>query len=87
MEATSVDILEATIPKMKVNELKVELKSRRLLHIGKKVELRDLLIHAIKEKVHIGGVVENTQNKDGIPKDGKPKDERHNKNTNQLSEK
>ena len=72
---------------MKVKELKGRIKSRRILQIGNKAELQDLLIHAIKEKVPIGGVVKNTKNKDGIPKDGKHKDARHNKNTSQLSEK
>ena len=41
MEATSVDLSEATIKKMKAKELKGELKSRRPLNIGKKVELQD----------------------------------------------
>ena len=59
MEATSVDLSEATIKKMKVKELKGRIKSRRILQIGNKVELQDLLIHAIKEKVPIGGVVKN----------------------------
>ena len=39
LEATSVDILEATIKKMKVKDLKREIKSHRLLQIGKKAEL------------------------------------------------
>ena len=85
-EATPVDLSEATIKNMKVKELKGELKSHRLSQIGKKVELQDLLIHAIKDKVPIGGVVKNTKNTDGITKDGRPKDVRHKKNTNQLSE-
>ena len=50
VEAESVDILEATIKNMKVKDLKGELKSRRLLHIGRKSELQDQLIHAIKDK-------------------------------------
>ena len=58
-----------------------------LLHIGKKAGLQDRLIHAIKDKVPIAGVSENTKNKYGIPKDGRPKHERPKKNTNQLSEK
>ena len=61
VEATSVDISEATIKKMKVKELKGNLKSRRILQIGKKAELQDLLIHAMKYKVSIGGVVYNTK--------------------------
>ena len=59
MEATSVDFLEATIKKMKVKDLKGGLKSRRLLQIGRKAELQDRLIHAIKDKVPIAGLVEN----------------------------
>ena len=46
------------------------------------MELQDRLIHAIKDKAPIGGVVDNIKNKDGRPKYGIP-----NKNTNQLSEK
>ena len=57
VEATSVDLSEATINKMKVKDLKGGLKSCRLLHIGRKAELQDQLIHAIKDKVSIGGVV------------------------------
>ena len=41
MEATSVDPSEATIKKMKMNNLNEELKSCRLLQIGKKLELQD----------------------------------------------
>ena len=40
------------------------------------------MIHAIKDKFPIAGVLDNTKNKDGRPKDARPK-----KNTNQLSEK
>ena len=87
VEAASVDISEATINNMKVNGLKGGIKSRRLLHIGSKTELQDRLIRAIKYKVPISGVVENTKNKYGRPKDGIPKDARPKKNTNQLSEK
>ena len=76
MEATSVDILEATIKKTKVKDLKGGLNYRRLLNIGRKAELQDLLIHGIKDKVPIAGVVENTKNKYGRPKDGRPKDVR-----------
>ena len=36
VEAASVDISEATIKNMKVKDLKGVLKSRRLLHIGRK---------------------------------------------------
>ena len=82
---------------MKVKYLKGGLKSRRLLQIGRKAGLQDQLIHAIKDKVPIAGVVDNTKNKygrpkDGTPKDGRPKygrpiDGRPKKNTNQLSEK
>ena len=61
MEATYIDLLEATIKKVKVKILKRELKYRRILHCGKKVELQDQLIHAIKYKVPIVGVVENTK--------------------------
>ena len=43
---------------MKVKDLKGGLKSRRLLQIGRKAELQDQLIHAIKDKVPIAGVVE-----------------------------
>ena len=67
---------------MKVKYFKGELKSRRLLKIGRKAELQDRLIRAIKDKVPIAGVVEDTKNKYGRPKDGRPK-----QNTNQLSEK
>ena len=72
---------------MKVKDLNGELKSRRLLNIGNKAYLKDILIHAIKDKVPISGVVENTKNKDGRPKGRRPKDERPKKKTNQLSEK
>ena len=41
MEAASVDLLEANIKNMKVKDLKGELKSRRLLQIGRNEELRD----------------------------------------------
>ena len=82
MEATSVYILEATINNMKLKDLKVEIKSRRLLWFGKKAELQDQLIYAIKDKVPIAGFVDDTKNKDGRPTDSRPK-----KNTNQLSEK
>ena len=41
VETTSADILEATIKKMKAKKLKGELKSRRILKGGKKVELQD----------------------------------------------
>ena len=34
------------------------------------------MIHAIKDKVPIAGVVENTKNKYGRPKDVRPKDTR-----------
>ena len=61
MEAASVDLSEATIKNMKVKDLKGELKSRRLLHIGKKLELQYRLIHAIKGKVPIASVVYNTK--------------------------
>ena len=47
MEAIYVDLSEATIKKMKVKDLKGELKSCRLLNIGRKTELQDKLIHAI----------------------------------------
>ena len=87
MEATSVDLSEATIKKMKVKDLKGELKSRRLLQIGRKAELQDRLIHAIKDKVPIAGVVENTKNKYGRTMDGRHKDARPKKNTSQMSEK
>ena len=87
VEAATVDILETTINNMKVKDLKRELKSRRLLQIGRKTELQYRLIHAIKDKVPIAGDVENTKNKYGRPKDGRPKDARPKKNTNQLSEK
>ena len=63
------------------------LESRRLLNIGRKAELQDRLMHAIKDKVPIAGVVENTKNRYGRPKDGRPKDTIPKKNTNQLSEK
>ena len=65
-----------------MKDLKGELKSCRLLQIGKKVELQDKLIHEIQDKVPISSVVDNTKNKDGRPKDAIPK-----KNTNQMSEK
>ena len=87
MEDASVDLSEATIKNMKVKDLKGEIKYCRLLQIGRKAELQDRLIHAIKDKVPIDGVVENTKNKYGRPKDGRPKDARPKKNTNQLSEK
>ena len=61
MEAASVDLSESTINNMKVKDLKVELMPRRLLQMGRKAELQDLLIHAIKEKVPIAGVAENTK--------------------------
>ena len=85
MEDTSIDISEETIKKMKINYLKGGLNYRRLLKIWRKAELQDLLIHAIKDKVPISGVVGNTKNKYGRPKYG-----RHNyvlpkKNTNRLS--
>ena len=70
-----------------MKDLKGELKSRRLLQIGRKVELQDRLIHAIKDKVPISGVVENTKNKDRRPKYRRTKDARPKENTNQLSEK
>ena len=60
VEATFVDILEATIKKMKVEDLKEGLKSHRILYIVNKVELQDRLIHAIKDKVHIGDFLDNT---------------------------
>ena len=44
---------------MKVKDLKGEIKYCRLLQIGRKAELQDRLIHAIKDKVPIAGVVEN----------------------------
>ena len=44
---------------MKVKELRGYLKFCRLLKGGKKVKLQDILIHEIKEKVPIGGVVDN----------------------------
>ena len=72
---------------MKVKNLKGGLKSRRLLQFGKKAELQDQLIYAIKYKVPISGVVNNKKNKDGRPNDSRPKDSRPKKNTNQLSEK
>ena len=73
MDAASVDILEAIINNMKVKDLKGGIKSCRLLQMGRKAELQDLLIHAIKDKVPIDGVVENTKNKYGRPKDWRPK--------------
>ena len=75
------------IPRLLLKALKGDLKSRMLLQGGKKVELQDRLIHAIKDKVPIADVVENTKNKYGRPKDGRPKDGRPKKKTNQLSEK
>ena len=45
------------------------------------------MIHEIKDKLPIGGVMDNTKNNDGRPKDGIPKDTRPKKNTNQLPEK
>ena len=66
MEAASVDLSEATIKNMRVKDLKGGLKSRRLLQIGRKAELQDQLIHVIKDKVPIAGVVENTKNKSRI---------------------
>ena len=44
------------------------------------------MIHAIKYKVPISGVVENKKYKFGRLKDGRPKDVIPKKNTNQLSE-
>ena len=41
VEAVSVDLSEATIKNMKVKNLKGGIKSRRLLQIGRKAELRD----------------------------------------------
>ena len=70
-----------------MKDLKGELKSCRLLQIGRKAELQDRLIHAIKDKVPIAGVVNNTKNKDGRPKYGRTKDARHKESTNQLLEK
>ena len=61
VETTSVDISEATIKKMKLIYLKGGLKSRMLLWIGRKAELQDQLIHVIKDKVPIAGVVENSK--------------------------
>ena len=61
VEAASVDLSEATIKNIKVRDLKGELKSRRILQMGRKAELQDKLIHAIKYKVPIAGVVENTK--------------------------
>ena len=61
VEDASVDISEANIKNMKVKDLKGGLKSLRILQIGRKEELQDLLIHAIKDKVPIAGVVENTK--------------------------
>ena len=83
----SVDIQEATIKKMKVKDLKGQLKSCKLLQIGRKAVLQDQLIHAIKDKFPISGVVENTKNKDRRPKYRRTKDARPKENTNQLSEK
>ena len=87
MGAVYVAISEATRNNKKLKGLKVELKSRRLLRIGRKVELQDRLIHEIKDKAPIAGVVENTKNKYGIHKDARPKGVRPKKNTNQLSKK
>ena len=87
MEAKYVDILEATVKKMKVKDLKGELNSRRIFQTGNKAELQDLLIHAMKYKVPIDDVLDNTKNKNGRPKDGRPEDGRPKKNNNQLSEK
>ena len=87
VEAKYVDISEATVKKMKVKDLKGGLNSRRLFQIGKKAELQDLLIHEIKDKVPIDGVLENTKNNNGIPKYGRPEDGRPKKNNNQLSKK
>ena len=70
-----------------MKDFKGELKSRRILQVGKKAELQDRLIHVIKDIFHISVVVDNTKNKCGRPKDGRPKDIRPKKNTNQLSEK
>ena len=92
MEATYVDLLEATIKMMKVKVFKGGLNYCRLLQIGRKAELQDRLIHAIKDKVPIAGAVDNKKNKDGRPKygrpkDGIPKDARPKKKTSQLTEK
>ena len=48
------------IPRLRLKALKGDLKSRMLLQGGKKVELQDQLIHAIKDKFPISGVAENT---------------------------
>ena len=48
VEAASVDLSEETIKNMKFKDLKWELKSLRLLRIGRKAELQDRLIHVIK---------------------------------------
>ena len=61
VEDASVDLLEATIKNMKVKDLKGDLKSLWLLQIGRKAELQDRLIHAIKDKFPIAGVVDNTK--------------------------
>ena len=34
------------------------------------------MVHAIKDIIHIAGVVDNTKDKYGRPKDGRPKDVR-----------
>ena len=57
MEAASIDLSEATINNMKVKDLKGGLKSRRLIHIRRKAELQDRLIHSIKYRFPIAGVV------------------------------
>ena len=66
VEATSTDLSEATINKMKGKDLKGGLNSRRLLQIGRRAELQDRLIYAIKDKVPINGVVDNTKDKDFV---------------------
>ena len=48
------------------------------------MELQDRLIHAIKDKVPISGVMNNKNNKDGKTKDGRPKDAIPKENNNQL---
>ena len=67
-----------------MKDLKGELKSCRLLQIRRKVELQDRLIHAIKDKFPISGVMNNKNNKDGKTKDGRPKDAIPKENNNQL---
>ena len=85
VEATYVDLLEATIKMMKVKGFKGGLNYCRLLQIGRKAELQDRLIHAIKGKVPIASVVYNTKNKDGRPKGRRPKDERPHSNPSPSS--